>query len=292
MQFGKKQARRLAQDLAFDVAGSILIAVSINSFLTPAQIAPGGVSGLSVIINYLTDLPTGTMIFVMNIPLLILAWLFLGKVFTLGTLKSVAVQSLMVDLLDDLFPKYYGDAILSALFGGILLGIGLSLIFMRGYTTGGTDIVCRLIQRKYPYLSMGKLIMMVDMLVVLASILAFHNIESGLYAVISIYTSTKVIDGILFGMYTGKIALIISDREEEIVTGILVRMDRGVTLLKGEGAYSGQEKKVILCAVRTHEYTVMEEIVRSADPNAFVILLQANEIVGSGFRPITEQKIT
>lgn len=288
----KYSAITLLADILYDIAGSILFSIGLNSFAAPKQIAPGGVSGLAVIANALTGVPLGAVTMTVNIPLLLLAWHFLGRKFTLKTLKSVFILSMIMDIAAPLIPVYTGDYILAALLGGVLIGAGLGIIFTRGSTTGGTDIVSRLVQRRFRHVPIGKAMMAVDMVILAASMLVFHNIEAGLYGLICIFTSTRVVDGILFGLNTGKMVLIISAYEKEISRAVLEDLGRGVTFLKAEGAYSGRMRDIVLCAVRPQEYHRLGELVRGIDPNAFVIAAEASEIWGEGFRYITEEKVT
>ncbi len=279
-------------DLLYDIGGSTIFSIGLSCFAAPKEIAPGGVSGIAVMINYLTDIPLGTLTLLMNIPLTILAWIFLGKAFTIKTLKSVFVLSMILNYAMPFVPVYEGDYIIAALLGGVMMGAGLAAVFMRGSTTGGTDIVCRLIQLRYRHVPIGKVMMAVDFVVLASSVLVFHNIEAGLYGLICIYTMDKTIDAILCGLNTGKMVLVISEKEREIGQSIMDEMDRGVTYLKAEGAYSGKEKDMVLCAVRSSEYPRIAEVVKRHDPNAFVIAADTSEILGEGFRYITEEKVT
>ena len=288
----KQKAREFLLDVLYDGAGGAVFAIGLGCFVGPAQIAPGGVSGLSIIINYLTGLPVGSLNMGINIPLLLLAWRFLGRRFTLKTLRSVFIQSVMIDLVGLWLPVYAGDRIMSALFGGVAIGVGLALVFMRGSTTGGTDIVSRLIQLRFRHVSIGKLLFMVDTAVLLLSVAVFRNIETGLYGMITIYTSNRILDGILYGLDTGKVVLVISEKNQQIAQQVMDRLERGATFLQAEGAWSGQEKKVLLCVVRAVQCYRVEEIVRAADPDAFLVVMEANQIAGEGFRPITSDKVT
>lgn len=288
----KQKAREFLLDVLYDAVGGVVFAVGLGCFVGPAQIAPGGVSGLSIIINYITGLPVGSLNMAINIPLLLLAWRFLGRRFTLKTLRSVFVQSVMIDLAGLWLPVYTGDRIMAALFGGVAIGAGLAPVFMRGSTTGGTDIVSRLIQLRFRHVSIGKLLFMVDTLVLLLSVAVFRNIETGLYGMITIYTSNRVLDGILYGLDTGKVVLVISDKNRQIAREVMDRLERGATFLQGSGAWSGQERLVLLCVVRAVQCYKVEEIVRAADPDAFLIVMEANQIAGEGFRPITSEKVT
>ena len=287
----KQKAREFLLDVLYDGAGGAVFAIGLGCFVGPAQIAPGGVSGLSIIINYLTGLPVGSLNMGINIPLLLLAWRFLGRRFTLKTLRSVFIQSVMIDLVGLWLPVYAGDRIMSALFGGVAIGVGLAPVFMRGSTTGGTDIVSRLIQLRFRHVSIGKLLFMVDTAVLLLSVAVFRNIETGLYGMITIYTSNRILDGILYGLDTGKVVLVISEKNQQIAQQVMDRLERGATFLQAEGAWSGQEKKVLLCVVRAVQCYRVEEIVRAADPDAFLVVMEANQIAGEGFRPITSDKV-
>ena len=288
----KQKAREFLLDVLYDGAGGAVFAIGLGCFVGPAQIAPGGVSGLSIIINYLTGLPVGSLNMGINIPLLLLAWRFLGRRFTLKTLRSVFIQSVMIDLVGLWLPVYAGDRIMSALFGGVAIGVGLAPVFMRGSTTGGTDIVSRLIQLRFRHVSIGKLLFMVDTAVLLLSVAVFRNIETGLYGMITIYTSNRILDGILYGLDTGKVVLVVSEKHQEIAGRVMDQLERGATFLQAEGAWSGQEKKVLLCVVRAVQCYRVEEIVRAADPDAFLVVMEANQIAGEGFRPITSDKVT
>lgn len=287
-----QKTRDILLDTLYDMAGGAVFAVGLGCFVAPAQIAPGGVSGLSVIINHLTGLPVGTLNLCFNIPLLLLAWFLLGRRFTVKTLWSVFLQSMMIDLAGLFLPVYTGERIMAALFGGVAIGAGLAPVFMRGSTTGGTDIVSRLLQLRFRHISIGKLLFMVDTMVLLLSVAVFRNLETGLYGMITIYTANRVLDGILYGLDTGKVMLVISQKDDQIARQIMDRVQRGVTFLQGTGGWSGQERKILLCAVRAAQSYRVEEIVRSVDPDAFVIVLEANQIAGEGFRPITSDKIT
>lgn len=287
-----QKTRDILLDTLYDLAGGAVFAVGLGCFVGPAMIAPGGVSGLSVIVGHLTGLPVGTLNMTFNVPLLLLAWFFLGRRFTVKTLWAVLLQSVMIDLAGLFLPVYTGERIMAALFGGVAIGAGLALVFMRGSTTGGTDIVSRLLQLKFRHLSIGKLLFMVDTTVLLLSVAVFRNLETGLYGMITIYTSNRVLDSILYGLDTGKVLLVISQKDDEIANRIMNRLERGVTFLQGTGGWSGQERKILLCAVRAAQSYRVEEIVRGIDPEAFVIVLEANQIAGEGFRPITSEKIT
>jgi len=286
----RRTPQKLAADLLIELAGCVLFAVSVLCFTAPNHIAPGGVTGVATLVNYLWQLPIGTVTFLINLPLLAAGWKFLGRTFIQRTFVTLVMFSTVMDLATPLLPTYVGDPILAALFGGVCSGIGLALIFMRGSTTGGTDIACRLIQLRFPHLSVGKLFLIFDGIVLLLSAIVYQNIETLLYGMITIFTSSQVLDKTLYGIDSGRMLLVMSDHSREIADQIIARVGRGVTFLDGEGAYSGLERKVLLCAVRTPQYYRIKTIVNEIDPEAFLIAAEAGEILGYGFNPIGSKK--
>ena len=286
MEFTRKQAWELLWDGVAFLAGSFLFAVAVNVFTAPNNIAPGGLTGLATMINYLFGAPIGTTILVLNVPLFIWGVLQINFRFILKTLAATVISSVTIDLTAGLFPPYQGDLMLAALFSGVLSGAGLGLIFMRGGTTGGTDLVANLIGRNFRHLSLGKLVLLVDLVVVLISAFVYRNYESPLYAIINIFVSSKLIDAVLYGADTGtgKMMFIISPKNKEIAQRIMTEISRGVTELRSRGAYRGEEGEVLLCAVRRSEVYKTQDIILSVDPDAFVIVGDAGQISGEGFK--------
>lgn len=284
----QERVKGLTKDFLLFVAGSLVYAVSVKMFTAPNHIASGGVTGLSIVLNYLFQTPIGITAFIINIPIFIWAIVEIGYKLVAKTFVATLLSSVAIDLMGYIVPPYEGNPMLAALFGGVLEGIGLSLVFMRGGTTGGTDMVARLLGRHFRHLSMGKLMLGVDFVIIVFSGIAFQSLESAMYALITIFVSTRLIDAILYGtdMGSGKVLFIISEKSEEIAQTVLKDLDRGVTGLKSRGAYSGREGELLLCAVRRYEVCKVNDIVRAADPNAFVIVGEAGEITGEGFREI------
>ncbi len=282
----RKKAEEIFKDILYFVVGSLIYAVSVNEFTAPNNIAPGGVTGISTMVNHITGWPIGMFSLLLNIPIFIWAIVEIGYKLVGKTIIATVFVSVAIDLLQKVLPAYTGDQMLAALIGGITEGIGLSLVFMRGGTTGGSDLVARLLGRRIPHLSMGKLMLGIDISVVIVSAFVYGSIESALYAVITIFVTTRLIDAILYGtdIGTGKLLFIMSVKNDEISRDILTDMDRGVTVLKSRGAYSGREGEVLLCAVRRYEVVKVKEIVRSHDKDAFMIVGDAGEISGEGFR--------
>lgn len=273
-------------DILLIILGACSYSIGLHCFAAPNDIAPGGVGGISTIINEATELSIGLMYALINVPLIIVGLIFLGKKTMIKTVIAVATISFATDFALDYFemPVYEsGDRLLAAIFGGILFGVGLGLIYLREGTSGGTDIINKLINRKFPHFSLGAITLATDAIVVGASAFVYGNIESALYAVVAIFICGKVMDMILYGSFEGKMLLIFSDKHEEIAKYIMETLNRGVTYLNGEGAYSGKQKKVICCAVHKNEYSKLKRAVKEADPNAFIIITNAGEVLGDGF---------
>ncbi|MDD6034021.1 MAG: YitT family protein [Oscillospiraceae bacterium] len=274
----------------FVVVGTGLYALGTYYFITPSNIAPGGVSGIAIMVNYLTGAPIGLITAAINLPLLIIGWRRLGREFLMKTLLSVVSFTVIYDyILTPLqLPVYGGERLMSCLFGGVLVGAGLGIVFYFAGSTGGTDIVSKLLNQRFPHLQLGRVMLMVDFCVILASVLVFGSIESALYAVITVFVNSQVIDVVVYSTDKGKLVYVFSEWHEAITNKILQDMDRGVTLLHGEGGYTHKDKKVLLCAVRTSEYHHLKKIVRRIDPNAFIIAADSAEVMGEGFKSVEE----
>lgn len=265
--------------------GSAAYAVGFNWCFVPNGIAFGGLTGVAQIINAaLPWAPIGTVVIVLNIPLFLLGWKLLGGRLLVTSLFAMAVSSVLIDILDSLYRFPPMEPLLACIYGGVLVGASLGVIFLQGATTGGTDLIARLLKLPLPWLPVGKLLMAVDLLVIVAVALAFRTLDTALYGVISLYISTLVMDGVLYGLDNAKMAYIISENPEEIAAAIMGDMDRGVTILKGQGAWSGQDKQVLLVAFKQRQIVQMKRIVKELDPAAFLIVCEAHEVLGDGFR--------
>jgi uncharacterized membrane-anchored protein YitT (DUF2179 family) len=276
-------------DIVFDVLGCAVYAVGVQIFSSPNNIAPGGVTGTSILVEYLTGFPLSVMTLLLNIPLLLMAWFLLGKRFTLRTMVTVGILSVMLELASFIDFPYRGEMILAALFGGVLEGVGLGLVFMRGSTTGGTDIASRLIQLTFPQLSVGRLMLAVDACVLAASAIVYRNIENALYGLVAIYTATNIIDKLLYGLDAGRVLMIISRMEKEIAKAISEQLERGCTFLEGRGSYTGANRPVLLCVVRKNQFHRVKKLTYAIDPAAFVMTMEATEVIGEGFKMPTEK---
>lgn len=276
--------RKLLLDYFLIVVGAAIYALSVDFFTAPNNIAPGGVTGISTILNYLLHTPIGAVTLILNVPLLIWGAVENGWRFILRTIVATALSSVFIDVFAFIPFTYTGEMILAAIFGGLISGFGLGLIFLRGGTTGGTDIIGRNLHKRLPYLSVGTIILICDVVVIAASAVAYGSIESALYAVIAIFTSTKVIDAVVFGFSrdNGKLLIIITSKPDD-VRSVLLAADKGVTLLPAKGGYTEQPRGVILCATHSREVYRVKNTITAADPDAFIITSTATAISGQGF---------
>ncbi|MCI8764629.1 MAG: YitT family protein [Lachnospiraceae bacterium] len=272
------------KDLIYDFAGAFLQALGVWCFIEPCRIAPGGVSGMALLVNYLTAVPVGVMTLVLNIPLLISSYLCLNRKMTWKTIQTVLIMSLVLDgLVTPLFPQYVGDKLLSSVFGGILAGVGMAMIFMRDSTTGGGDILAKLLQKRFPYMHTGYALMMTDAVVIAASVLVFGKLEAALYGMISMVATTQTIDAILYGMNKGAMVMIHSEKNREIAEEIMERLNRGTTLFKSVGGFSKKEGETLLCVIDRKQFYLVKEIAYAHDPRAFVVVSETKETYGEGF---------
>lgn len=274
----------LLLDNLFWFAGCALYAAGVLIFAVPNGIAQSGITGLAIIFNHLLSTPVGLTYFLLNIPLILFAWLRLGWKFVAKTLWVTVILSVMLDAFAPFFPVYTGDKLLAALFCGAITGAGLALVFVRGATTGGTDILGKIIRKRWPHISMGRVILASDALIVAAAALVFKSVESALYAAIVIFVSSRVIDYVLYGTGNGKMLMVVTEHATEISKAVTTEMKRGVTILPVQGGYTGHHKSMIICAVRSSEVSKLNRIIKQHDENPFIIISEAGEIVGEGFK--------
>ncbi len=275
---------KFLKDIIYNIAGAFLVAVGIYSFSEKINVAPGGVSGIAIMVKYLTGLPVGGVSLFINIPLLIIAYKFMGKQFTVKTVYAILIYTVVIDsVVTPFFPQYEGDRMLGAIFGGVLIGAGLGLVFTRGASTGGTDIIGYLVEKKYPHIPIGKALLLVDCIILAVSVFVFKNIESALYGIVMLYAQSMVINKLVYGAEKGRNLFIISAQTKKIAQRILKERDRGATFIDGHGAYSMKPTNILMCVVRVWEYHYIKEIVYQEDPGAFVIATEAEHIIGEGF---------
>ena len=287
----KRDAKHLLKSYCIITIGSVLYALAYNWFFAPNQVAMGGLTGLAQVIHVLLPiLPVGGMVFAMNIPLFFLGWKYIGGHLLVSSLYSMAVSSFAIDIIAKLHTFQPQDTMLAALFGGALLGFSLGVVFSQGATTGGTDIVTRLIKLKLPWLPMGKIMLIPDFTIITLAAIAFGKVESALYGLVALFVCTKVMDTVLYGMDTSKVAYIISDNYRAIADAIL-ELDRGATILHAEGAWSGQDKRVLMVAFKQKEIVQVKELVNSLDERAFLIVCDAHDVLGESFRAYNKDDI-
>ena len=272
------------------VAGSFIYACGISLFLDPNNLAPGGVAGLSVILNRVTGLETGTLYFLINIPIMLLGLWKFGLRFIASTFCSILCNSVFTNLLTRLEPVTT-EPFLAALAGGILVGAGIAVVFKAGATTGGMDIIIKVIRTRYKHMKTGSLFLITDLIVVAVSGIIFRNFNVVMYAIIAVAVSGRVMDFVLYGGDGAKLFYIISDNPKDIVGRILKEVDIGVTYLSGRGAYSSKDKQVILCVAKKQQGPAIEEIVKQEDEDAFMIITSASEIYGEGYKNIMSEKL-
>lgn len=296
MKANEKIIRGL-KDYFWIILGSIITAAAINIFLVPHKIAAGGVTGIATVIYYLISesLPVGTIMLILNVPLFVFGFKYIGGKFIIRTLFSTAFLSLSIDILEPLtknISTHFAlegisnspDYLLYSLFGGFFMGVGLGMVLRSGATTGGTDLAAKIIHHFIPSVTVGKLLLIIDVAVVVFAAVAFRSFLLGLYAIITVYLSTKVIDIILEGFNFAKAVYIISDHSELISEGIMKDLDRGVTALRGTGMYTKQDKQVLYCIIQSRQLPALKSMVKGIDPAAFVILSDVTEVLGEGFK--------
>ena len=275
--------KRYLLELIGVVVGTAFMALSFQAFLVPNQMAAGGVSGLGVILFHLYAVPVGLTVFLVNIPLFILAWVILGWKVVANSLAGTILLPLMLEVFAYI-PVVTQDMLLASVFGGIGVGIGLGLVFRSHGSTGGTALGALLISH-FSQLSSGKSLIGADLAIILASGFVF-SAEAAMFALISLFVTSKVIDLVQEGLFYSKAAIIISDENEVIADKIMAEIGRGATFLKGSGAYTGERREIMLCVLSQSQVTHIKDIVREIDPDAFVIVSNVGEVLGEGFRRI------
>ncbi len=291
LQKDKLFSKRGLKNYSLIVIGSFILAAGFVLFITPYKIVPGGVYGISIVLHYMFGTPVGLMALAFDIPLTIIGIKVLGPRFGIKTVIGFVLTAVFVDSLTYFYgmePLVEGDALLSSVFGGLFMGVGLGLIFKSRATSGGTDIVAMMIS-KYTQLPVGQLMIAVDSTIVLLGLVVFQDWKIPLYSLIVIFITGKVIDTILEGMNYDKVLLVISDNIQEISDKIIHDLNRGGTLLKGEGLYSAKEREVLLAVVNRRETVMLQDYINRIDPNAFVTVINANEILGNGFKSLKEK---
>lgn len=275
--------RKFILEILETLLGSFIMAMAVSFFLLPNELSSGGFSGLATILYYIFNIPMGTTILMLNIPLFIFSILKIGKRFLIKSLVGTVSLSLFIDFFDK-FNSFTYDKILACVYGGILTGIGTALILRAHSSTGGSDLLSSLIKEYKPMYRTGNLILIIDFVIIVLNVLFLKKIEIGLYSAITIYLMGKVIDILFEGVYFTKLLFIISDKSKEISDMIEYNVKRGVTGIYGKGMYTQNEKLVLMCVISRNDLSEVKTIIKKIDPKAFLIITNSREVLGTGFK--------
>lgn len=278
--------KQFVVDGLFICVGAFIYAAGIDVLIVPNQLTSGGITGLATQFNYLFDIPVGVLVLLINIPLLILGWIKLGGKFVVSSACATVLSSILIDTLKNWLPVYHGDQLLVAVFGGAASGLGVSLLYLRGSSMGGSDIISTLLNKHYPHLPIGKITLAMNSLVILSSMLVYKNVEVALCSAVGAFVSSKVVDAILIGADSGNILLAVTHKPFEAADAIHSKVGRGATVLPATGTAAGEKKQVLLCVARRNEFAKIKRIIKSIDPQAFIVVSDAREVLGNGFKEI------
>ena len=271
------------------VFGCLFYAVGFQFFLYPNNITSGGVVGTAMIINQLSGLPVGVMTILLNVPLFLVAWRHFGLDFMIGSLAGMGLSSVLVDLFAGFGIVLTDDPMLAAVIGGVIKGTGLGIIYYVGATTGGIDIVVKILRRKLASVNFGTIMLALDTIIIALYAIMLGRYESAMYSLICMYVTTKVVDLVLYGIDNACLCYIISEHTDEITHEIVSgSLHRGVTLLEGKGAYSGARRDVMMCVIKRQQIGQLKRLVKGFDEKAFFIVTNAKNVFGNGFENISE----
>ncbi len=283
MFLSKCKWRTFTLDLVFDLIGGIFYSIGIYTFAKTANFAPGGMSGLALIINYLWHLPIGVTTLVLNIPFVLFSYKIVGKKFLIKSLKTMLFCTFFLDIVFPHFPPYSGNPLLAALFSGVFLGAGLAFIYMRGSSSGGTDFLTMSIKTLFPHLSIGLVTMSIDLFIIILGWPVFGNIDAVLYGLITTFVTSTVIDKIMYGIGAGKLMIIVTTKSSQVASKIDEICARGSTELRGIGTYTNRERQILLCACSKSEVYKLHSAVYRIDPEPFIMITETSEVFGEGF---------
>lgn len=282
----REKVKGIIIDLGADILGGLFIAIGIYNFAAASGFPVAGISGISLIFYHFWGIPIGVMTNILNIPIAIFCYRFLGKEFFLKSIKTMLISNIMLDFVAPLLPVYEGQLMLSCIGMGVFMGIGFAILYTRDTSTGGADFIIMAIRKKKPHLSLGTIINIFDFsIVVLSGIIMKDDIDSILYGLIATYILSVVVDKVMFGIDAGKFTLIVTGQGQEVADKISELTDRGSTLLKGVGSYSKEEKQVVMCACNRKQMHMVQKAVKEVDEAAFLITMESSEVRGTGFKP-------
>ena len=277
-------------DILVDIFAGMVIAIGIYNFALNANFPVAGFSGMAIILYHLLVIPVGAGTILLNVPVAVFCYKFLGRTFFLKSVKTTIISSILMDYVSPLLPVYDGDRLLAALCMGVLTGLGYARIFMRGSSTGGQDFISMSIKKVKPHMTLGVITFVLDMLtILLGSVLVFKDVDGFIYGLIVTYLMATVMDRIMYGIDEGKMTLIVTDKGREVSGKIDEYLDRGSTIIKGTGSYTGQEKDIVMCASNNKEMYTIKRLARQVDPKSFTIIMESNEVVGEGFKEELEE---
>ena len=278
------KARSLFIDILWDIVGGLFIAIGVYNFAAASNFPLAGFNGIGLIGYHLFKIPIGITSLVLNIPVGIMCYKILGKEFFAKSMLAMVVFTVMVDSVAPLFPIYHGDKLLSVICTGVFSGIGAAIYYMHGYSAGGTDFITMSIKAKKPYISIGKLTFLISSLIIGAgTIFVSKNIDGFIYGMLINFITSIVIDKMMYGISSGKMAMIVTDRPKDVAAMIDREIGRGSTLLRGKGSYSGEVKEVVMCACSKKQMYGIRDSINDVDPYAFMIILESTEVFGKGF---------
>lgn len=282
---------RSVRNLITIALGCALFALGFDLFLQPNHLNVGGVSGIGQLLEHLTGIGSVAIwSVIINVPLFLICIRGVGRGFFLGSLTGMLLLNLFLELFLHL-PVPETEPLLAVLYGGLLCGAGSGLVFVSGASTGGVDILARLLRPKFPAMPIGKLILAMDLITVALTGLVFGDVSKALYSAVTLYVFSIALDGVVYGLDYSTVAMIVSDRYEEIGRAIVNRLDRGVTVLDGHGFYSGQKKQVLLSAIKKRQAAELKQLVMDLDPDAFIILQEAHQVLGEGFKRYSKNEL-
>ncbi|MDI6846240.1 MAG: YitT family protein [Candidatus Saccharicenans sp.] len=287
ISLNKESIKKLIRNLLFVLAGSTIMGLGYALFLIPYHLVPGGVSGVSIILNYLFNLPVGLLIIALNIPVFMLSYRYLGKKYLVTTLLGMLTSSLLIDFFNEILklPRGTDNPVLASIYGGLLLGLGLGLVFRGEASTGGSDVI-GLILNRLTGMTVGISIMLTDFVIISASGLVFKNLEAPLYGYIVLFISSKVIDLVLEGWSFSKMVIITSTANDQIEDFIINTLDRSGSALKSRSLYLKREGEIIITVIHRKQLAELKSFIKKVDPGAFVIINDTYEVLGKGFKPI------
>ena len=281
----KNKVKELSLDVLVDVVGGILMALGVYNFAVAAEFPLTGFSGIAVIFYKLFGFPIGVTTMVLNIPVGLICYRLLGKNFFLRSIKTIVITSVIIDVIAPMFPIYEGDRMLAAICAGLFSGLGLAMIYMRNSSTGGTDFIIMSIKALHPHLSLGKISFGLEVIIIgIGAATVFRDVDGVIYGMIVNYLLALVVDKVMYGIDSGKVALVVTDHGQAVADRIDQVLERGSTLLKGVGSYSKDEKEVVMCACNNKEMYGLRKVIKEVDRKAFLVIMESNEVVGEGFK--------